>query len=342
MRERIEIEAAEAHPEEVPLFRHKKRPRWGVALRAWKAGHKVGYLFEDGAFRRFRAEYEHLFEPVDLSESERVVAVEMLLDELSERADGADTSSFSAAAVVSRTEYVPAQVGLLKDEYPEGFRGESWREMFRGEEADRRVKRHISPALDDAAETLARDQLEPLLESDPAAIWKRATDLLTATDLVTPSQLDAYKSLDDDGAAEMGRALFDRLYGDKSERSRFRRFVRTGKSVTGRKMGWSIATALPALVRPGKDLVVRSSVARAFIRLFGLDMALSKHASYPGYQRYRRLVLALKEELESDGLAPADLFDVHRFLRLTLSTTARARLQALVEARRAAPAMAGA
>lgn len=334
MRERTALESAEADPTDVPLYRHSKRPRWGVALKAWQLGHKVVYQFEDGALRRFRAEYEHLFEPVEMGDAERTVAVEMLLDELSERSTEDDDATVSASAVLSRTDYVPAQVELMRDQFPGGFEDQEWRTEQRGDGADRRIKRHLLPAVEDATESLSEEHLAARVENDPASIWRDAMDLLGRTDLVTPSQLAAYKDLSDEDAATMGVALFERLYGEKSERTRFRRFARAGAKVTGERMGWSIATVIPALVQPGKEMVVRASVARSFIKLFDLDIGLPKYATYPAYRRYRRLVRALKVQLESDGLSPADLLDVHRFLRITLKNSARDRLNALVELQR--------
>ena len=47
------------------LYRHTKRPEWGVAILAWERGGRRAYQFEDGRLRKFREGYYSLMKPVD-------------------------------------------------------------------------------------------------------------------------------------------------------------------------------------------------------------------------------------------------------------------------------------
>ena len=93
------IDNGTQNPEDTVVLRHSKRPAWGVGLLVWRTRRKLGVQFEDGRFRKFRADYERLFKPAELTDGERVLAVEMLLEAVGEESIG--TQAGSAASEIA-------------------------------------------------------------------------------------------------------------------------------------------------------------------------------------------------------------------------------------------------
>lgn len=309
------------------------RPKWGLALFAWKSGHKLAYQFEDGVLRKFRARYGHLFEPVDLGEEERAMTVEMLLESLGDRLPGEPSSAVSVGAAIASADVLDAQVNLFREQYSNGFRDEEFQHEYR-EREDRRVKRHAGAAIAHAQELLSEDEVNALADT-PEVIWDRAVEVMEQTDLVTPAKLKPFAKLDTDTRAALGRALAERLHGDRSERARFRALSRAVKQATGKRISWSVATVVPALVHPNEEIVVRPSVVRSFIQTYELELSLPKTARYPAYRRLKQLYREMRTRMEHHGLLPEDGLDVYRFLHLTLRRKAIGRLEELLEERRA-------
>ena len=49
-------------PPGLRLFRHSKRPQWGIAALVWELNGKRGYQFSDGKLRVFKQGFYGLFE----------------------------------------------------------------------------------------------------------------------------------------------------------------------------------------------------------------------------------------------------------------------------------------
>ena len=323
-------------PGSVELYMHKKKPEWGLALFVWKSGHKIVYQFEDGVFRKFRAEFAEMFEAQDLPDEQHEAAVKMLIEALGDRLPGEVTGGVSATAAVGSSEFLGAQIALFRENFPKGFGSDEWQQAYRGADYPR-VKKHVDPLISDAHEQLSKEECDRLIAANESAtIWTRAMDILKQGDLVTPAKLKKFASVDLEAAGKLGAALRDRLYSDEGERGRFLNFQRAGFAALGEELSWGVVTAIPALFAPNADIVVRPTSAKEFLKQLELEADVPKIPQYPWYRRLRELHNEVRERLDAEGFSVEDLMDVHLFLKVTLARASRERLDVLLNAARTA------
>src|SRR6056297_1132438 len=131
----LEVSVSNEVGAEAPLYRHSKRPRWGVAIKAWERDDYSAYQFEDGQLRKFRSEYERLLVPAD---------------DLGDRADQIRTNlrrvvnaggPDAGAKVIDAVSPFSDQVELFIRLYPQGFQDPEWIEDHR-ESDGAALKRH--------------------------------------------------------------------------------------------------------------------------------------------------------------------------------------------------------
>ncbi len=321
-------------PGSVELYIHKKKPEWGLALFVWKSGHKIVYQFEDGVFRKFRAEFAEMFEAQDLGEDEHDAAVRMLIEALGDRLPGEVTGGVSATAAVGSSEFLGAQIALFRENFAKGFGSDEWQQAYRGADYPR-VKKHVDSLISDAQEQLSVEECDRLIAADePHVIWEKAMAILKQGDLVTPAKLKKFAQVETSVAGNLGVALRERLYGEEGERGRFLAFQKAGAAATGEEVPWGVATAIPALIYPTEHIVVRPTNAKEFLKQLELEADVPKIPQYPWYRRLRELHNEVRERLDSEGFSVEDLMDIHLFLKVTLARAARERLEVLLNAAR--------
>lgn len=321
-------------PGSVELYMHKKKPEWGLALFVWKSGHKLVYQFEDGVFRKFRAEFAEMFEAQDLPDEQHEAAVKMLVEALGDRLPGEVTGGVSATAAVGSSEFLGAQIALFREGFSKGFSSEEWQQAYRGTDYPR-VKKHVDPMVTDTQEQLSAEECSRLIEAGEAGeIWSRAMAILKKGDLVTPAKLKKYADLNAEKTEGLGLALNARLHSEDGERARFLAFQRAGAAAAGEELPWGILTAIPALADPHNQIVVRPTLAKEFLKQLELEADVPKVPQYPWYRRLRELHNEVRERLDSEGYAAEDLLDMHLFLKVTLARATRERLDVLLNAAR--------
>jgi len=300
------------------LFEHVLREDWGRAMLMWERETKRGYQFEDGQLRVFKKGFYHLLKPVAASDTPDGLS----LDDLTKRVKlaGKRRKAREKAKKNKRTLYtLDDQITAFGVEFPKGFTGDTWREKIRGGEGVRRLKRHRDPAIAQARELLAPDELQALLAAgDTDEIYKRALAVASCTDMVTTTHAKAIKNLRGDGRVAFAEALVDLLYGTDPHSARFDSFVGTMKSCA-----WPLATVFSALVYPTEHVCVRPSSFRSQARWMDPDL---DHPTVPNaeiYRRYLAMTLAIRDELERNSQSPADLLDVSEFIRLTTRQAAK-------------------
>jgi hypothetical protein len=297
----------------ITLVRHRKRKDWGVAALLWERDGKRGYQFADGNLRVFKAEFFHMFESAETPGDGSAT----VLRRLARLARADDLTE------ATRLPTLRDQISLFQDEFPGGFVGEEWQQTRRGGEARKRLKRHRDPAIDDAR-WLSPAQLAPLISSFSwPEVHARIVRVLSATNLLPAAQLKQLEALAP--SRELACSLSEWLAGDTDELELERRF-----NVLVRALGsagkWTVVTAIGGLVDPQHHVCVRPSVFEIQAKMLLPSFRAAPRPSYAGYKQYLDVAQIVFEELESAGLGPTDLVDVHDFMVETLRPSVREQL----------------
>lgn len=305
----------EAGPDS-PLYRHTKRPQWGVAILIDEGPKARTYQFEGGRRRKIRKGYYKLLEPVEsLGDREDLVREELL--RLAEATEGG-TKRKTLDPVASFLE----QVDLFTSLYPEGFNDPEWIEDHR-ETDGRALKRHRTPISEEAKEALSAARCEEAIAAgNYDEFGKIIADLLARTDLVPISFAKSLRGLESDEMKKHVEAVARLLHGEGRHQDRFRNYVMTLSEIFDAKPKWRSATVLSALVHPDEHTVVRHS---AFLRQAAVIAPTARYTrrARPGsYRNFLRVAKGVRERLESAGHEPRDLLDVYDFIWTTLRSSA--------------------
>lgn len=291
------------------LYRHKRRPQWGLGVVLWERNSKRALQFEDGEERVFSANFLGMLEAVDPPFDRTEVAFARL--------DKARGRSEAANRTGQKPVPLPAQIAFFKQSYEEGFEGESWKKQMRS--AKRKLKRHRDPTLELARKELNQPALDTLLEAgDHDGVIEAFARVLDKTNLVTSKRVSDLRGLSPRRRPRAAVALRELLYGEAPVDERF------GELTNALDIdSWELLTAPLALLSPLEHVCVRPST----FRQQALWMAPRlKHASRPNaaaYRRYRAMAHELRNKLTEAGLPPADLLDVHDFIYETLRSSVR-------------------
>lgn len=301
---------------DAPLYRHVKRPEWGVAILVRESDDARVYQFEDGQLRKIRKGYYKLLELADDMDGRAGHIRENL-----QRVVNADSSD-QGGSVVDAVCPFSEQVALFTRIYPGGFEDSEWIEGHRRAEGAP-LKRHRGPISTEARETFTPGRFEEALSSDRhEELVEAIADLLARTDLVPVSHAKALRGLESEEKRRYAEAVADLLHGDRRYEARFKDFLDTLEALFDERPSWRIATALPGLVQPQEHVVVRHS---AFLRQAGSVAPTARYtrrATVRGYKSFRRVATGVRERLKAAGHEPRDLLDVYDFVWTTLRTSA--------------------
>lgn len=296
------------------LFKHSKRPEWGIAIVAYEQPDKKGFQFEDGKLRIIRDGYYDLLEPVDLPREraeELVAQLERLGGITSARRDMANEARAGGKEVIS----LQKQLKAFTIKYPEGFSGETWSSYHRGNDVEKTLKRHRSLVAAETAETLAERKLRELLAAgDHRGVVDAWASALKRTDLVSPKSLGQLKDLPDALVENAAPLLIDLLYGEGPLKERFDAFARAVPTAE-----WDSVTAALALLYPEEHVCVRINAFKKQALWMSPRMAHSKIPMGAIYERYQEMCTRLKVRIEEAGLTPVDFLDVHDFIKISLA-----------------------
>lgn len=315
------------------LFRHTKRPNWGVAALVWERNGKRGYQFSDGKLRVFKEGYYTLFESAVVEQGGEAARAMIRLTN-QRRSEGTNDTTNQLSTLRD-------QIELFRREYPTGFVGTTWTKKYRGTGARRRLKRHRDPALAEAAQ-LGQNELRTLIAAEQ---WGLVLDvvvaLLSGTNLVPAGQLRKLRALSP--SRELVFAISRWLHGEHAdEREANKRFDRLVREL-GDAGTWEIVTALGGLVHPKAHTCVRLSVYSTQGKMLMSGLRVQRRPRGKDYHRLLEVARTVQAELEGQGFAPRDLLDVYDFVWETLRPAARETLLAiprirLAEARQASEA----
>lgn len=299
----------------VPLYCHRRRSEWGLAILAWEQATKRGYQFQDGVLRIINEEFYGLMTTV----IGRPQGADELVAELTKKA-----GLRARTAPLTRTRKgggsFTDQVRMFQRAYPGGFSDSGWLELIRGVGSDRRLKRHRQPAMAELGGLLDSASLsQARSEGRGTAVVDAIIAALSGTNLVKPKELDVLRRL---GTAEHDRylgALHRLLYDESSLEQRFDRFA----AVYGGRGSWPLVTAPAALARAEALICIQPAVFRRQAGVLGRTLSIENPPRGRVYQRLLTLTGYVRDLLTEASLTPADLMDVYDFMGTTLLPSAR-------------------
>lgn len=302
--------------EDDTLYRHKKRPQWGVAILAWEKDSRRAYQFEDGRLRRIKKGYYELMEPAEDVERSRDTIVSSLKNALKTNRGKTTTKVQDQVAPFSD------QVDLFETLYPKGFQDEKWIEDHR-RSSGRALKRHREPVVDDTRDLLSKERCDELIEGGRHEdLVESALDILAATSLVAISHVKSLRRISDEEKVQFAERIRDLLHGEGDFEERMEAYLDFLTEVFAGRPSWRLATALPALMYPEEHVCVRRS---AFTRQAGAISPMarySKRASVRSYKNFRRVAQVVKKRLEKKNHEPRDFLDIYDFIWDTLRDSA--------------------
>ncbi|HRE88188.1 MAG TPA: hypothetical protein PK095_03525 [Myxococcota bacterium] len=331
------------HDETPTLYRHPRRPDWGLAILDSEDQLHRRYQFQDGELRTIRKGFYQLLEPVDrpLDEQARISErLEAARDVSRARKEIVETSSSSLVSL-------PDQVGHFKATYPGGFADPRYTEQVRGEGAGRRLKRQRDPLIEQAREALAEDKLRGWLEDseDMSPMREALLGVLKATDLVKRDELEIVASLTPSALSRVAEVLLaiwedensqggeadpandnsssDRAH-DTIELDHEQQFDALVAALTVEtEPRWCLPTTILAALFPDSYPPVRHNIYREQARWMAPRFKLDRTPSGRQYQRLRAMTAQVRQKLAREALEARDLFDVWDFMWETLRPKAK-------------------
>lgn len=287
------------------IFRHSKRPDWGVAIGSGEGDGKRSYLFEDGEERTFGAVGVTLLRTVDHPNADQQQTCAHLLSLLAKRAGRRDAETITRSTV-------DAQVARFQKKYPGGFFGSGWRSNTRSAFAGQ-VRAGV---MAQTQERFGLDRVSELLEKRKfAELWGDALEMLNASGLAAGDlqrlQAPAEQQL-------LAEALADLAHGKQSYEHRFERWISAYASAFKSAPSWQTATALSAMLTPVEHVYVEPTAFRKQLKLLALPSTFGGRPSGTAYTRCLAAAKSLANMLATRGEVPRDLIDVHDFIRVTV------------------------
>ncbi len=297
------------------VYRHRKRPSWGLAAFLWEREGKRGYQFQDGMVRVFKEGFFDMMVPIDAPKDP--AAARSVRRLAARKKAGQSIGSKPVPRVAD-------QIALFMSQYPEGFAGAAWKKEVRGQGAKRDLKRHRDRPVQLAKDLWNRDALAEAIEMERwATVQERVVEVLRVTDLVSKKEVDKLAALEP--SKTLAWCLYNLLYGEEDHSKNFEAFVReVGKM--GLKVSWQLITALPALAHPNEHVCVRPSVFKEQAKMVKPKMKAGTKPKASDYGQYLEVMAVVLDELKAAGREPRDMLDVAQFVWITLRPSARERL----------------
>lgn len=307
-------------PPDERLFRHAKRPSWGVGLWVAEGRSRRRLRFQDGELRAFKRGHYDKLVPVDPAKVDvDDVFEELKGDEVEARAEKLARAKKASPPVMTFDQ----QVRVFRDLFPGGFEGEAWIEAHRTPSSGNGAKRHLDPTLALAKERLSAKVVK---DADPLEVFDALLAVLDTTSLVARRRVLPLGMLGDDDKRALGTALADVLHGKARFRVRMERWLVALSNAVGRDMSWPLATAPLGLVHPERHVVVKRSVFLLQGRAVAPDSVVKKRPSRRAYRHAKRIAIRTRDALAEAGESPRDLLDVRAFIWETLRPAGRRRL----------------
>jgi hypothetical protein len=293
----------------IRIYRHPKRPEWGMAVAREQRDDCMLFIFEDAQVRAFKSHLLNVLEVVELPEAE-AAAVHAKLNK--KRVPGAAArKKAKASSAQAALPSFDRQLGIFLHEFPLGFSDTRYMQEERGSGTDRN-------ALIARAQTqlTSRTFERKIAEDDCAPLYETARALTRTLSDSLAGSTKPERPLNRDGQNTFVRALQQLLHGDAPYESRFDAWV-SAMGVDA-KATWPAATYLQALVHPTKQIFVKRSFWCAQASILSMEESSQATPRGAAYSHFSGVAQALNERLERAGHKPQDLWDTHSFVWRTL------------------------
>jgi hypothetical protein len=308
------------------FFRHKRRPEWGLAVLAWERDGKRAYLFEGGMLKVLAEPFFGLMQPM----TEPPEDGESIVQRLAKHLEANESIRNSTRASMPPNVSLEDQVGLLKGEYSGGFAGTEWQDKARGLGQQRRLKRHRNAAIEHARTELSPAKLDEYLQGKRyAEAWTALAEVLGATDLAPPKQVEALRARADRATAQSVEVLSALLYGEGAFAECFDAFVKELRRILATSPSWELATATIALVHPEVHVCVRKTSFQRQAEMRMVPIPNSQRPNSSGYVAFLDLAKSTMQALADMDMKAEDFLDIHDFLKLTTTPSAIRRIEAV-------------
>ncbi len=308
-------------PKTSRLFTHAKRPAWGIGLLLDESADPWTLAFEDGVRRAIAREHP-LLVPKELEPAERDAAIRRLAPK---RPAAARATTRAATKATRRTSVTFAQqLAAFARKFPGGFADSKY--LRETESREPGEHRQNDAAIADAGSTLSHATLAPLMKPGGFEVVHRSAVRLmgSARNLVVRFDLSRFSAMSSAAQPRFALALDEVLHGKGPEEARWDAYARSLK--TDRAVTWPLLTLLPALHRPSDMVYVRSSLYRRQAAILGQPVPADAVPSGRGYTQFRDVAHHVRDGLVDAGHAPRDMWDVYRFVWLTMSPRSDASL----------------
>jgi hypothetical protein len=294
------------------LFVHEQRAGWGVSVLSGESDGKRRYLFEGGEERTMGQGALDLMRKVEEPDRHQRATYARLVALLAKR---------KTHSVPTGTRF--AQSPLLKQlahfhaKYSGGLHSADWQddpEHLAAREKRSATTKKVALQLSDRA--LDKLPKGPRVDT----IWKLTAALLSESALAG-DDLEAAAPNQQSG---LGVAVRDLLHGQEAYEKRFDHFIACFESAFGKPPGWQTATALSALMFPTTHVYVEPNAFRKQLKALARSSPLGARPSGASYTRCLEMARTLANQLAAKGEVPRDLFDVHDFIRSTVSASGKA------------------
>jgi hypothetical protein len=296
------------------LFTHQKRPEWGVGLLLQDTPEQWTLFFEDGQQRRLTRAHP-LLEPHE----PKAVDAAAIIAKLTPKKPRATKKKATAGARSNKKSGVTfaRQVTAFEKKFPGGFTDPKY--LLETGGTERGEHRHNDAAIEDAQSSLGEDALSALIDAGGfETVHRVASRLMGASrNLVVRFDVTRFSGMSVSAYPRFAHALQELLHGTGDEVDRWDAYVRALK--TERAPTWPMVTVLPALHCPEAKVYVRPSFFRRQAAVLGLTVSEEPLPSGRGYMQFRDLAHKVRDELVSSGQKPGDMWDVYRFIWLTMS-----------------------
>lgn len=293
------------------LFVHEQRANWGVSVLSGESDGKRRYLFEGGDERTMGQGALDLMRKVERPDHHQRATYARLVALLAKRkTHTAAPGTRSAPAALLK------QLALFHAKFSGGFHGADWQadpqQLAERESRSASSKKVTLQLAERALDKLAKGKRDD-------RIWELAGTLLVQSELAC----DELTAPTANQRSALGAAVGELLHGQGAHEKRFDRFIACFESAFGKPPGWQTATALSALMFPTTHVYVEPNAFRKQLKLLSRASPLGARPSGASYARCLDMARTLANQLAAKGEVPRDLFDVHDFIRVTVSASAK-------------------
>ena len=291
--------------------KHATRTDWGLGqVLSTEVNNEVEILFEDvGDIKKFNLSFAKFIQVTgDEATSDYLTA---LVKRFRENALAPKSTNKKAAATTS----FPKAVDNFLSIFPEGFRDPSY---LAGKTGEREYKLAANRLM---MELLGKDAFKGVLESgDFKEICNRAKSVINKTNLIHTYEKiwlnNALATENNQNVFAFG--LFDLLYGENAQQSRFEKFAAMLYEINAAK--WPIATYFLFIRFPESQIFVKPQVTQNAAEVLGMSINYRPELNWLTYSQVLNLAQNLKTKLEKTDnptLLPEDMIDVQSFIWVT-------------------------